>query len=286
LNPGAIPLIEAVLSRLAFMVMNVRRHIIRDELMKSYGYSWDKEKIDNAVMESFRVYVGFHVKNVFLAKLNQSNIERYIPLEGGDYLKSSIERGKGVIVLNPHFGPYLLIVPALGHRGYKVNQLALEGVPPGGRSWLDQTVYDIKYANVQGKMPARFINVVKKSNIRQAVEVLKENEIVLVPSTGRGGLNWVNVRFMNRTAQLNTGGFKLALLTGSIMIPAFVIPEGPFARVILESPFEVREDDMEGSVQRYASLLDSYIEKFPHLFGIFLYQTAIYSKWDHPLFLD
>lgn len=286
-SPKLIPLVEAILAKGTHKLMRHRRLVIQEEMMKSYGNKWNKDKIDRSVRESFLVYVGFHVKNVYLSKLKSSNIERYIPVEGIHHLDKALENGKGTILLNPHFGPYLLIMPALGHRGYKIHQIALHGndTPGGRRTWLDQKVYDIKFANIQGKMLAEFINVGQKTSIRKGIDVLKRNEILLFPPTGRGGLEWVKVRLMNRTALLNTGAVKLGMMTGAALIPVFVVHGKPFARLIIEKTLEVKDKSVEEVLQEYADIFSRYVEEYPHHFGNYLLEMAINSHWDdHPFF--
>lgn len=287
IGPNKMFLIEMPISALTFIFQRGRRHIITRELMKIYGKLWNEKRIKMAVKESFRSYVGFHVKNLYLSYLNSATIERYIPVEGLQYLDRAIKQGKGVIILNPHFGPYLLMMPALGYRGYIVNQLALHGDPPGGRSNLQQKIHEIKFRNVQGKMPATFIDASHKSNIRRAVEALNRNEIVLIPSTGREGSKWIKVTLVNRTSLLNTGPIKMAKITGAALIPAFTLSGNPFATVILEKPLIIEDRKVEEVIQEYADILSHYINRYPSHFSNYLYEMEINSQWDdHPFFVD
>ncbi|MBN2570377.1 MAG: FAD-dependent oxidoreductase [Deltaproteobacteria bacterium] len=284
-GPDLISTIESFFAKVAYKVQRGKRHVVREELIKSYGSALDKEQIEQIVKNSFRLYVGFHVRDMYLSKITPKTVESYLPVEGIQYLDESLKKGKGAVIVNPHFGPYLLIMPALGHRGYKVNQIALHADTPEGRTWLDQKVYDIKFANIQGRMPAKFINLAKRANVREAMRVLQKNEIVLLPSTGREGLGWVDVKFMNRTATLNTGAIKMAQSTGASLLPVFLVEEKPFARVIIEKPIVTEDRPIEEILQEYADLMSSYIERRPEHFCMYLHEMFIHRHWDdHPFF--
>src|SRR5512143_912289 len=75
LGPASIPWLEGAITAIYFNLMRSKREIVRRELQRSFG-DWPDEKIEAAVRESFRVYIGFQVKNLFLQRLNPSNIGR------------------------------------------------------------------------------------------------------------------------------------------------------------------------------------------------------------------
>ncbi len=283
-----IPVFEDLIFFVVYRFQRHKRRIIINELLKSYGTVWDKKKASEVARKGLRVQFGFQLRSLYITKITPTTVERYVPAEGLHHIDHALELGKGTIVLNPHFGPYLLIMAALGHRRYKVNQVALHGAPLGGwSSRLDQKVYNIKLANVQGKLPARFIEVAKKANTRKAFRALKDNQVVLFPSTGRAGLEWAEVKFMNRNALLNTGAMKMARMTGSVLIPAFVLAEKLFAKLVIEKPIETRERDLQDIMQEYANLVSSYIEKYPDHFCEYLYKMAIFAyRTSHPLFVN
>jgi protoporphyrinogen oxidase/lauroyl/myristoyl acyltransferase len=282
---GLIPIIETILAAGAYWFQRNKRRIIREELRRSYGRQMNATQLEAIVQVSFRLYVGFHIRDMFLPFLTPETVPRLLPVEGLHHLEKALEHGQGAVILNPHFGPYLLIMPALGHRGYPIHQIALHADTPEGRTPLDQKVYDIKFQNIQGKMPATFINLAQRSKVREALSALRRNQIVLLPSTGREGLGWADVHLMNRSATLNTGMVKLAQTAGAVLIPAFVIQENPFARVVIEKPIETAGRPIPDILQEYADVLDGYIRNRPEHFCMYLYEMFVHRHWDdHPFF--
>lgn len=274
LSPGSIYFFEKVLSVIAYYVLAGRRKAILNELIKSFGGERSSKDLKKTVRKSFRVYIGSQLRMFYLDKLNSSNIDEHIAADGLERLDSELKKKKGVIVLNPHFGPFMLIMPALSYRGYKLNQLALQGEPPwGARKGIDKRVYEIKFRISEGNMPVNFINAAMgQRSLREAIKALNNNEILLFPSTGRGGAAWHTVKFMGRKALFDLFPFRMALKTGASLLPAFVICEDRGTRVIIERPIDVNGcPGAEGLLEQYIETLDSYTRRHPDHLLMYIY---------------
>lgn len=287
LNPGALTLIERMLASVTYCLFNDRRITVSSELMKSYGSIWPVDRINKAVHDSFRIYVSAQLRLFHLPRLNKSNIDMYISAEGIEHLEKGLASGKGVIIANPHFGPFMMIMPALGHRGYKLNQMALQGEPPwGSRRGLEKKVYDMKFRVVEGNMPVKFINAAAGTfSLRDTIKALKNNEIVIYPSTGKGGTVFHPVRLMGRIMMLSLIPFNIAIKTGSPLLPAFVINEGAMINLKIEKAlvFTTAEDGADA----YAKVLDEYVEKYPEHFAMYIYEVnKNISKGGTPFFVQ
>lgn len=274
LNPKYLFIVEGVFSFIAYHIFIDWRRAISEELVKSFGNEWTADKIKEAVRNSFRVYVGSQLRMFYLSRLNNSNIDSYIPIDGLQHLKDSLAGDKGAIILNPHFGPFMLIMPSLSYRGFRVNQLALQGEPPWGkRKGIERKVYDLKFESIEGKMPAKFINAASGAqSLREVLNALRRNEILLFPSTGRGGSVLQSVKFMGRETLFNPFPFKLALKTRTPLLPAFVICEQRGTRVKIERPIDIKDGSTtEELMGKYIEVLDSYTRKYPDHIIMYIY---------------
>lgn len=290
MSPRYISTLEGLFSFFSYYILISRRKVITQELRKSFGNKWSSERIEKAVRESFRIYFASKFRMFYLPKLNSSNMGEYIEVQGLGYLEKELAKKKGVIVLNPHFGPFMLIMPALGYRGYRINQLALQGPPLlRQRKWMEKKAYDVKYRNIELHMPVKFINAAEGIlSLRDAYKVLENNEILLFPSTGRGGKVWHTVNFMRRKALFTPVPFRIALKTGASLLPAFVFCCGEKISVRFDEPIKVDHDSTaEGLVEKYVKILDSYVERYPEHFLMYIYEMRVKSNWDdHPFFVD
>lgn len=290
LSPENLFRAQKIIGFFAYSVFRGRRNYLTGELKKSFGGEWAEEKIAKSVRSSFDIYASTQLRMVSLDRLNNSNVEKFITIAGTGYLDKGLEERKGVIILNPHFGPFMAIMPALGHRGYKVSQLALQGeVPWGARKGIEKKIYDLKFKCIEGNMPVKFINAAKGSFIlREAIQALKNNEIVLYPSTGRGGAAFHAASLMRRKSLFSLTPFNLALKTGAALIPAFVMCEGKTTCVRLERPISVAAGDTaEGLVERYISLLDLYVAQHSEHFLAYIYEVHRTTRMGGaPFFID
>lgn len=274
-RPAYLFQIQKIISFFVYHIFKDRKIYIAGELKRCFGSEWPEVKIKSSVRDGFNVYVGSQLSMLSLNKLNSLNIDKYIWIEGLDNLVTELERKRGVIILNPHFGPFMMIMPALGYRGFKATQIAVQGEPPTGRKGIAKKVYDIKFKSIEKNMPVNFINVAFSAfSLREAIKSLKNNEIVLYPSTGRGGIAFHAVNLMRSKALLSLTPFNMALKTGAALLPAFVTCEVKGTKVILEKSIPVENGSTaEGLVEKYAEVLDSYIERYPDHFLMFLYDT-------------
>lgn len=290
LNPAYSLSISKAIAFFAHHILNGRSKIISEEIRASIGREWTSEKIDKTVFDSFKISIRSQLMMFYLPRLNYSNINEYISIEGLGFLEDALSTNKGAIILNPHFGPFMLIMPALHYRGYRVNQIALQGEPPWKkRKWLDKKGYDIKYATIEGNIPVNFINTsAGPHSLRAAVNALRNNEILLYPSTGRGGTASHTVNLMKRKVALSIFPFKLALRTGASLLPAFVFCDGSMGKVRIERPLNIRDNfTPEELTERYAEVLDYQVTNNPEHFLSYLYLIHNISLLgEPPFFID
>jgi lauroyl/myristoyl acyltransferase len=184
----------------------------------------------------------------------------------------------------------MLIMPALGYRGYEVNQLALQGNSIWReRERMERKAYRVKYRNIEGNMPVKFINMAGGIfMLREAYKALENNEILLFPSTGRGGRAFQTVNFMKRKALLTSIPFRIALHAGAALLPAFVLCCGEKIFVKFDEPISVDHGSTsQGLLEMYAKVLDSYVERYPEQFLMYIYEMRTKAHWDsHPFFDD
>ena len=285
---SVIHTIVPAVSLIQLIVSGKRRKITISELSSSNLI--DKKNAFTMLYRSFINQNNFQAKMCYLPNINRENATDYFRVHGVQYLDEAKKAGQGTVLLNPHFGPFLLVMPALGHMGYKLNQVVLQGEPIiGRRKGLDRLIYEAKFDAIDRNLPADFINAANnKLSIRNVLTALSKNEIVLFASTGRGGKSWHEVNFLGRRATFNLMPFKVALKAGAALIPVFVIDSKPIAKVIIEKPLEVKGGETpEQILEKYISVLSLFVKRYPEHFAFYLYDMHVQAWWDdHPFFSD
>lgn len=288
-----IPVLDGFIFLFSFIQVSMsgsKRKILAMELVKS-GLARENSFPWKLVYRSYRNQNNRWIKKCLLSEIHSDNVDRYLTVQGIENLDKALSRGNGAIMLNPHFGPFLFALPALGYRGYPVHQVSMMSEKDilGKREGLRKLVYEAKFQSIEGRMPANFINAAGNPMvIRTVMKKLKEKGVVFFSSTGRGGKSWQKVDFLNRNASFSLAPFRLAIKMGVPIMPVFALDSTPVAKIVIEPPLDIPENGTpETLLETYASRLSSFISNHPDHFGYFLYEMYIKSwKDDHPFFDD
>lgn len=262
-----------------------------ERLYQARQISYIRLQLEKIAFSSFELYVKRHFENLFMGTLTAETSKRRIHITGLEHLDHALAQGNGAIIQLAHFGSFLLILPALGFRGYQVNQLV--GDP---QKALEHSIHKYKHsAQVEEyrNLPVNFLHVEK--SVRPIVNALKNNELVAIALDGRDGHEWVTVPFLGRKANLSPGSLRFASMTGAAILPTFIVRnaddthtisiEAPFVPVPYEDKHEFRTKNME----KLAQLFEDYIMRYPDHFLMTLhehYKRARQGVINMPLFPD
>ncbi len=244
---------------------------IRKGIVEAFS-ELDKDKIDYILKNSFKNYYKRKAETVFFGFFNKDRINRVVHTTGMEHLDYALSKGKGIILLLSHFGSFLLPLPFLGFRGYKVNQIT-------GRQRHSSLIAERIWAwrkKEADRLPVKFIQ--SDRFLRPCYEALQRNELVAIAFDGRDGSSLAEVDFLGGKVQFSTGPFELARRTGATIIPAFVIRNKDNThRVIIEPPFKLSDDHdrrraVLSDMRNFAAKFSDYIKRYPCHFGMVLYK--------------
>lgn len=200
---------------------------------------------------------------------------RPVELRGLEHLHKALEKGKGVILWESNsFGKRVLAKRILYGNGVFLCQVHgqnhLEGFH-NSQSWTARNVIRPFFENCERPFVKEIIYLPTSdlSSSRTLLERLRQNAIICIAADGKQGHKFIPVQFLGYTEFFSTGMVSLAKLFGTTILPLFCIQEnGEKASVIIEGPIHIernedRERCLEKSIRQYASLLESYILRYP-----------------------
>jgi len=172
--------------------------------------------------------------------------------------KALKEDGKGVIYLTAHFGNWELSSLVGSAYSLKMNVLA---------RWQ-------KFERLNGYLnkmrSSKGARVIFKEDAREEImQALKNNEVVGILSDQDGGKRGEFVDLFGRRASIAKGVARFSLRTGAPIFPVLIIREkGPYHRISIEDDISVLPSgdikrDVHEILQRFAAILQSYVEKYP-----------------------
>jgi len=193
-------------------------------------------------------------------KLTPENIRDVVTYNGLEHYQAAVERGRGVLFLTAHLGPWELGAFAHALYGHPIQIL----YRPLDNPRLDRLVN--RYRTLSGN---KLIN--KRDSARGILAALAKNETVGILADQNTSLEeGVFVNFFGKTASTTAGIARVALHTGAAVVPAFCVWEEALRRYVIhfEPALEFaatsdREQDIRAATQQMASVVEKYIRRYP-----------------------
>jgi len=243
---------------LAYFVNYRRAKVAYANMRAAFGGEKEPAEIRNIVKDLYRNFGQMLVEVVRMPSIDKPYMDKYVEVPGWDNFTDAISEGRGVIYLTGHFGNWELcsIVSAL--RGFPLFVLAREQKMRRLNDLLNMA------------RESKGCKVIKKGMAtREIYEHLEKNGVVGILSDQDAGKRGVFINFFGRPTSSPRGAFALARKTQSVIIPAFAARTGgPYHKIFLESPIEISNEgdgysnELE-AMQKFASVLESYIRKYP-----------------------
>jgi lauroyl/myristoyl acyltransferase len=279
-----------IVAPLYFLFAKARRDLLAEEIGKLYGDRLNQKELRKVIRRSFSIHAKRQVENLLFGQLTQDKLDKIVSVEGYDHLQAALENKKGVILLLAHFGSFLLPLPVLGYKGYKVMQVGGKPLVEGTRP-IYKKIFQLRKRETD-TMPFRFS--LTNQYLGPIIRALNNNEIVVIAFDGRTGNKWFPVPFISRTAQFSPGPFNLAIKTGAAIIPTFVVRGKDNKHTITFEPsmqLEIasdKEETLKMNTLRFAGIFERYLLQYPCHFAMILYSVRreALSGLNRPLFID
>lgn len=193
-------------------------------------------------------------------KLNRENIEAVVAYEGLENYLNAVAQGRGVILLTGHIGAWELSVFAHSIYGYPMSFLARR---------VDNPLVERLAETNRGRFGNRSID--KKGGLREVLKTLKTGGVVgILADLNSAREEGVFVDFFGQLACTTAGVATLALRTGAIVLPGYILWDEAkqIHRLCFEPPVETIQtgnpkDDIVANTARYAKVLEAVIRRHP-----------------------
>lgn len=209
-----------------------------------------------AVRENFRIHYVSQLLVFIYPRLTRASLGELAAVAGLEHLDAALAQGRGVVLVQAHFGPEQLALAALSLLGHRVVQIGCANAT--GLSAVGRGVSLRLRRRYEARIPGRIIDA--RESLLPALRVLHENGLVLTAGDGAG---WA--RRLGRHVPVTLGGqellypvgpARLALGSGAALLPLFVVrgERTPFT-VVIEPPL-ARPQDVSGEAEEAAMALE------------------------------
>ncbi len=226
---------------------------------------YSEKEVSRLAKQCFQNYALKLLDYMAMHRLDSATKEVWVEKEiGEENLVNALSEGKGVLCITPHLGNWELGGYVLASKGYPINILTLR----------EESQYLSSYEKrlrEKAKMDTITIDPKDKPNlaILEIAGRLRRNEIVAMVADriyeGKG----VEIDFFGQPTLFPTGAVQLALETGAIIIPVFVILEQKKKYWgIIDEPIPIRmgadkSEAVRQGVQEIAKRFEKKISQYP-----------------------
>jgi len=250
--------IGALCGRLIYYLLPKYRRIAIDNLTTVFGREKTQEEIAALARRTFENLGRNAAELVNFPKINAGNVDRFVTARNMEIVDESFRKGKGTIVLTAHFGNWEILAAYLRLKNYP-------GVAIGKKLYFEK--YD-KYLNYLRKV--HDVNIIFRGSSPKAIlKVLRNNHIVgVLADQDVDSVEGIFVDFFGMPAYTPVGPALLAAISGSPLVPIFIIREGAKHIFMVEKPIDLantgdREADVVTNTQKWSLVVESYIRKYP-----------------------
>ncbi|PIS36535.1 MAG: hypothetical protein CO150_09820 [Nitrospirae bacterium CG_4_9_14_3_um_filter_53_35] len=274
---------------LFYLADSRRRNGVKEEVQLLYGSRFNKKEINRIARSSFDHFFNRLFENLYYGRIDAEYFNRIASIEGLDHLKTALQKNKGALLIQFHFGSFLLILLALAFQGIRVNAFA--GAPLKGEGYIKKKLVELRN-HERETYPFGVLTI--RSSLLPVVKALKKNEVIGVTIDGRQGTNFIPIRLFERTALFSTGLIDLSIRTGAPILPLAVVRgKDKKQRVIIEPEMElIKSDDREEmlrlNLEKYIRNYEKYLLNHPDHMAMTLYsmREEVRKGINSPLFID
>ena len=261
-------------NHLVFFILKKYRGNVKENLRVIGGGSYSEEEVKRLAKRCFQNYSHKLLDYMAMHRINSTNKGKWVEKEmGEENLVKALARGKGVICITPHLGHWELGGYVLASKGYPINILTLK----------EESQYLSRYEEkLRKKAGIQTITIDPKEKpnlaILEIARRLRRNEIVAMVGDRIYESQGIEIEFFGHRTLFPTGAVQLAVETGAIIIPVFVVLEQKmrYWGIIGESiPIRMDIDKKEAvkqGVQEIAKRFEEIIRRYPdQWFNFFSY---------------
>lgn len=218
----------------------------------------DAEKAQKIAREVFK-NLGMNLFEwLQMGRLNQKKIGKIVKVTGIENINSALSKGKGVIIITAHLGNWEYLAAYFGLNGYKGAVIA-------------RSVYYQKYNRLLEsiRLPVGVETVWREGSAKDILRVLKRNQLLgILPDQDTKKVDGIFVDFFGRPAYTPTGPVTLALATGAVIIPSFLIRVRNKFHLHIEKPLNLtiaggKEETIKLNTEKWSAVVEKYIKRYP-----------------------
>lgn len=236
---------------LGFLIyhLGIRRRVVLENLAVAFP-EMEPAAREELARRCYRHYGAVIADQTSLHFWSREKVIARTRLERSEILENALAKGKGCVIATGHLGAFDIGPPRLQLAGWQITSV-YQGVR---NPYVDRFISRIR--SLYGARVAT-----RGMGMREAIAALRRGEAVCILADQDAGKRGLFLPFFSRPASTLVGPAELALRTGAVLMPGFVIREGSLYRMIAEEP--IPPSDVKTMMAEYNRRLESAIRRWP-----------------------
>ncbi len=245
----------------AFYLIKKYRNRVMRNLFLGFGEEKDPKEMEKLARDVFYNILLTPLETIYAYVHPFEKLLLKIEIRGTEHLDSALARGKGVIALGSHVGPFALVGPRLALEGYPFNLIINQENFP--RMWKRAGGYQRRLG--QNPFPVKPV----ASSFKKSLSCLRRNEILYIIADERQRRGGIPVQFFGHMASTAPGPAIFSLKTGASILPTFIVREKGVPRTLfIGSPVEIEptgdeKKDIELLTAKFTKAIEEIVKQYP-----------------------
>ena len=253
-----------VVAGLCYLACARDRNAVIENIRTITGGRETEKRLRGMAKEMYRNFAKYLVDFFRFSKIDKEYVDRFVKIEGIQYLDEALKNGKGAIALSAHIGNWELGGAVLAAIGYPVSAVAL--------THRDKRIDDFF---TRQRLAGRFKPIQMGASLKECYRVLKSNQILGLLGDRDFTKSGLTADFFGKPTLFPRGPSVFAYRLGAPLVPTLVIrqPDDTY-RLIFEPPMyadrgKSEEEAVSELTGKCAGMIESYVKKYPTQWYIF-----------------
>lgn len=246
-----------ILADMRYLFFIRDRRVVKKNLGVVLG-KVNKKRLNYEARWVFRNFGKYLVDFFRFSKLDKNFIDKFIAVEGKNYLDEALTKGKGVILVSAHLGNWELGGAVISLLGYRFNVIVLSHA----NKRVDNLFVQQRTTKGVNVVPLGF-------GIRNCFRALSNNELVALLGDRVFSGQGLKMDFLGKKAVVPKGPAIFSIKSGAPIVPVFIIREkNDKFKLIFEPTLSYTlmgnlDLDTKNITKEILKILEKYIKEYP-----------------------
>ena len=237
-----------------YIVPKKRKQMAKQNIMLAL----DKNEVAAEIIakKSWTRFGAMIMEVLYFPKIKQ-DINKYVEIQGREYLDEALKQGKGIVLATAHSGNWELLGGGLALNGYQIVGVAQKQTNGSMDKFINE------YRKIIG------MNIQYKNGVKEMIRLLVKGNVIGLLMDQNAGKDGVLVEFFKRKTSTPQGPAFLAITNDAPIIPMFITKTSKGVHKIIIHPYigvkrtKDKKNDINIITEKLTKIIEEHIKEYP-----------------------